>query len=54
LTNFLNYVECHNVFPEYAENIVAAKNLLENARVELVTNRSPLPKPPRRVKLTYD
>jgi len=40
LTNFLNYVECHNVFPEYGENIIAAKNLLQLAGVELVTNRS--------------
>ena len=41
LTNFLNYVECHDVFPEYSENIIVAKNLLQIARIELVTNRSP-------------
>jgi len=40
--NFLRYVESHNVFPEYAENIVAAKALVVRGREELVKNRSTL------------
>jgi hypothetical protein len=41
LTNFLNYVEIHNVFPEYEKNLVAAKHIVQKARHELITNRSP-------------
>jgi hypothetical protein len=41
LANFLNYIEIHNVFPEYAENITAAKNLVRIAKQEIVTNRFP-------------
>jgi hypothetical protein len=41
LANFLNYIEIHNVFPEYAENIIAAKDLVQRAKHEIVTNRCP-------------
>jgi Argonaute siRNA chaperone (ARC) complex subunit Arb1 len=40
LHNFLNYVEFHNVFPEYADNITAAKALIQTAKKELILNRS--------------
>jgi hypothetical protein len=32
-------VECHNVFPEYADNISDAKGILSKAKVELTLNR---------------
>ena len=41
LTNFLNYIECHNVFPEYAENISNAKSTIQKGKHELVINRFP-------------
>jgi hypothetical protein len=37
----LNYIEIHNVFPEYTENITAAKLLVQRAKQEIVTNRFP-------------
>jgi hypothetical protein len=39
LRNFLNYIETHNVFPEYTGNIISAKYLVEIAKFELVKNR---------------
>jgi hypothetical protein len=51
--NFLNYVEIHNVFPEYEKNLVAAKHILQKARHELITNRSPPHNPPFERTLTH-
>jgi len=38
--NFLNYVEIHNVFPEYRNNLTAGKRVVQKARHELIVNRS--------------
>ncbi len=44
LTNFLNYIEWHNVFPEYAENIIKAKSTVQKGKHELIINRFPYTK----------